>query len=180
MREILVVIDMQNDFVTGALGTPEAVRIVPRVKRRIENFNDIIVYTRDTHDQNYAETLEGKNLPIPHCIRKTEGWKIVPSLPVNGLMVIDKPTFGSLELASRMRDSNSAKPIDRIILIGLCTDICVIANAMLLKAYLPNVEICVDASCCAGTTPQNHRTALEAMKMCQIVIENDELNHINE
>lgn len=167
---ILLVIDMQNDFIDGALGTAEAVAIVPRVKDKIASFAGQILFTRDTHQPNYLETAEGKNLPVPHCIVDTEGWQICAELaPWCQTVPIDKPTFGSLALAEQLRDLHAQTPIESITLVGLCTDICVISNAMLCKAALPEVPIIVDASCCAGVTVQSHENALEAMKMCQIV-----------
>lgn len=175
MRDILVVVDMQNDFIDGALGTKEAEAIVPKAQKKIEGFAGKILYTRDTHEKNYMETQEGHNLPVPHCIRGTDGWQIRPELVSGGTEeILDKPTFGSVGLGERLRDLNAQEPIGKITLIGLCTDICVISNALLAKAFLPEVKIAVDASCCAGVTPQSHRTALEAMKMCQIKVENED------
>lgn len=172
MQNILIVVDMQNDFIDGALGTAEAVGIVPKVAEKIANFQGKVIFTRDTHEENYMETQEGKKLPVPHCIRGTEGWQITSAL---GELVqdvcIDKPTFGSVELGLYLKELNETEAIEKITLIGLCTDICVISNALLVKAILPEVEIAVDASCCAGVTPQSHENALEAMKMCQITIE---------
>ena len=175
MQDILVVVDMQNDFIDGALGTPEAVDIVPAVKCRIENFEGKVFYTRDTHGENYMETQEGRNLPVPHCIQGTEGWEIRPELDaLRRTSAIDKPTFGSAELGRVLVEENEKDPIGSITFVGLCTDICVISNAMLVKAFLPEVPIIVDAACCAGVTPESHRNALAAMKACQIRIENEE------
>ncbi len=175
MQDILVVVDMQNDFIDGALGTPEAVDIVPAVKCRIENFEGKVFYTRDTHGENYMETQEGRNLPVPHCIQGTEGWEIRPELDVlRRTPAIDKPTFGSTELGRILVEENEKDPIGSITFVGLCTDICVISNAMLVKAFLPEVPIVVDAACCAGVTPKSHRNALAAMKACQIRIEHEE------
>ena len=174
MQDILIVVDMQNDFIDGALGTEEAVKIVPFVKNRIENFNGKVLFTRDTHFENYMQTQEGTNLPVPHCIKGTNGWEIRPEL--DALRVtepIDKLTFGSSELGSILTEENQKNPIKSITFIGLCTDICVISNAMIAKAFLPEVPIIVDAKCCAGVTVQSHKNALNAMKMCQIKIEND-------
>ncbi len=169
---ILVVVDMQNDFIDGALGTPEAVAIVPKVMVKMMNFDGLVLATRDTHGENYLETQEGKNLPVAHCIKGTHGWEIKEE--IQQLLIsqpIDKPTFGSEALGNVLKDlNNDVEPIDSITLVGLCTDICVISNAMLLKAFLPEVQICVDASCCAGVTPESHERALEAMKACQIEI----------
>ena len=172
MINLLLVIDMQNDFIDGALGTAEAVQIVPRVVEKVrqaaEN-GDEIWFTQDTHTAGYAETQEGKNLPVPHCIDGTRGWKICDALQpyVQNGRCVKKGTFGAAELADILRNRTD---IARIELCGLCTDICVISNALLLKAFLPEVPIAVDAACCAGVTPGSHRTALEAMKACQIQI----------
>ena len=171
MQNILLVIDMQNDFIDGALGTPEAVAIVPKVREKIRNFDGTVLFTRDTHEENYMETQEGKNLPVPHCIRGTDGWQIRPEL--DALRVtepIDKRTFGSDRLGKILCDMNSEEPIGRITVIGLCTDICVISNALLVKAFLPEVPVEVDASCCAGVTPESHENALRAMESCQVEI----------
>lgn len=174
MQNILIVVDMQNDFIDGALGTAEAEAIVPKVAEKIRNFSGRVIFTRDTHEENYMNTQEGKNLPVPHCIRGTEGWQISSKLtefckdePIN------KETFGSVELGSVLKEAHQENPIQTITFIGLCTDICVISNAMLVKAFLPEVKLIVDASCCAGVTPESHKNALEAMKMCQIEIVND-------
>lgn len=168
MAKLLVVVDMQNDFIDGALGTPEALAILPYVKQAIESFDGKVFFTRDTHTSDYMHTQEGKNLPVPHCIRGTDGWQIRAEL--DALRVtepIDKPTFGSSELAERLRSEGE---IESITLLGLCTDICVISNAMLLKAFFPEIPIFVDARGCAGVTPESHRRALEAMKVCQISV----------
>ena len=171
MQNILLVIDMQNDFIDGALGTPEAVAIVPKVREKIRNFDGTVLFTRDTHGENYMETQEGKNLPVPHCIRGTDGWQIRPELEeLRVTEPIDKGTFGSDELGKILRDLNDEDPIGTITVIGLCTDICVISNALLAKAFLPEVPIEVDASCCAGVTPESHENALKAMASCQIRI----------
>ena len=171
MQNILLVIDMQNDFIDGALGTPEAVAIVPKVREKIRNFDGTVLFTRDTHGENYMETQEGKNLPVPHCIRGTDGWQIRPELEeLRVTEPIDKGTFGSDELGKILRDLNDEDPIGIITVIGLCTDICVISNALLAKAFLPEVPIEVDASCCAGVTPESHENALKAMASCQIRI----------
>ena len=169
--KLLVVVDMQKDFVDGALGTPEAVAIVPNVVERVKQAKeagDQIIFTMDTHETNYLETAEGKNLPVEHCIRETDGWKLIPQLrPLTAdTKIIQKPTFGSTQLSYLVATGD----YDEIELIGLCTDICVISNALLLKATVPETPISVNASCCAGVTPQSHTNALEAMKMCQITI----------
>ena len=172
MEKLLVVVDMQNDFVDGALGTPEAVGIVGNVVEKIKNHCGPVVYTRDTHPENYLETQEGKNLPVVHCVKGTPGWELNPAVQetVNGREVFNKPTFGSVELAHYVGKLFQANKIDAVELIGLCTDICVLSNAILLKAAEPELKVSVDASCCAGVTPQSHRNALEAMKMCQVEI----------
>ncbi len=173
MKNILLVIDMQNDFIDGALGTKEALAIVEKVRSKIENFDGEVIFTRDTHEKNYMETLEGKKLPVAHCIRGTFGWEIRSELEaLRKTPAIDKPTFGSKELAELLAEKHADGGIGEITLIGLCTDICVISNALLIKAYLPEVKITVDASCCAGVTPESHEKALDAMGMCQINIEN--------
>ena len=175
--KILVVVDMQNDFIDGALGTPEAQAIVPNVKAKIEaarENGDMIIFTRDTHYENeYFNTMEGKKLPVIHCIKDTYGWQITDAIPYNLEKIIDKPTFCFFVLAEHLWDTwyyskNEETPVDEIEFIGLCTDICVISNVMMTKGYLPNMKITVDASCCAGVTPESHKNALEAMKMCHI------------
>jgi nicotinamidase-related amidase len=173
--EILVVVDMQKDFVDGALGTKEACDIVPFVKARIEEAaakGETVIFTRDTHEENYMETQEGHRLPVPHCIRNTAGWEIVEELKVytEETQPVDKPTFGSVDLCSALQIVNEKVPVEKVTLIGLCTDICVISNAMLLKAHFLETPIRVDSTCCAGVTPQSHENALEAMKMCQIKV----------
>ena len=172
MQKILLVVDMQNDFIDGALGTAEAEKIVPLVKEKIEGFDGTVLFTRDTHFDNYMETQEGKRLPVPHCIKGTEGWQIRKELDaLRTTEAIDKLTFGSSELGQLLVKKNEEEPIESITVIGLCTDICVISNALLAKAFLPETEIRVDAKCCAGVTPQSHENALNAMSVCQIVIE---------
>ena len=171
MKNILIVVDMQNDFIDGALGTKEAVAIVPKVEEKIRNFDGEVFFTRDTHENWYLETQEGKNLPVAHCIRDTEGWQIRKELDaLRKTEPVDKDTFGSTELAGELVAINEDEEIESITLVGLCTDICVISNALLIKASLPEVPIYVDASCCAGVTPESHENALKAMEMCQIKI----------
>ena len=173
---VLIVVDMQNDFVSGALGTPEAREIVPAVVERVEEGvrrGERILFTRDTHGADYLETQEGKHLPVPHCIRGTEGWEIVEPLRKYAEHPIDKPTFGSSQLGRLLLAENEGTPIEKVTLIGLCTDICVISNALLVKAFLPEAEVAVDAACCAGVTPESHRTALAAMGPCQIAVEHE-------
>lgn len=171
MQDILIVVDMQNDFIDGALGTKEAVAIVPNAREKIQQFNGTVLFTRDTHGPNYLQTQEGRNLPVEHCIKGTEGWQICLELDaLRKTEPIDKVTFGSAELGFRLAEMNAEEPIGSITLIGLCTDICVISNAMIVKAFLPEVPVRVDASCCAGVTPESHENALAAMKCCQIEI----------
>ena len=176
MEKLLVVVDMQNDFVDGALGTPEAANIVENVVKKIENHTGPVVFTRDTHRENYPETQEGKNLPVVHCVKGTHGWELNSQvkMTVNGREIFDKPTFGSVELSHYVASLYQSHQIDSVELIGLCTDICVLSNAILLKAVEPEMKVSVDASCCAGVTPQSHRNALEAMKMCQVEITGEE------
>lgn len=170
MKKLLVVVDMQEDFISGSLGTKEAEAIVPAVVEKITSFEGDVVYTRDTHTEAYLNTAEGKKLPVEHCIKDTQGWQIHPDVWAAGegktVSVIDKPTFGSLELA----DFAAAGGYDAIELIGLCTDICVISNALGLKARLWETPIAVCKDCCAGVTPASHDNALAAMTMCQIDI----------
>ncbi len=175
MRDILIVVDMQNDFIDGALGTGEAVQIVPSVKAKIETFSGEVIFTRDTHGEDYPDTQEGRLLPVSHCIRGSEGWQIHPELDElrNG-EAVDKPAFGSERLGRLLVEMNKEDPFGSITLVGLCTDICVISNALLIKAFLPEVPVIVDAACCAGVTPESHRTALAAMKACQIRVVNEE------
>ena len=174
MQNILIVVDMQNDFIDGALGTKEAVAIVPAVKEKIENFAGKVIFTRDTHFENYMETQEGRNLPVPHCIKGSQGWEIRPELmALCKEEPIDKLTFGSSELGKILLEEDKVNPIESITFIGLCTDICVISNVMIAKAFLPEVKIIVDAVCCAGVTPESHKNALEAMKVCQVSVENE-------
>ena len=169
--KVLVVIDMQNDFIDGSLGTPEAVAIVPEVKALIDGFDGAVYFTRDTHPKDYLSTSEGKNLPVEHCIKGTVGWEISEKLDTSRAVdIIDKPTFGSRELADKLKALAEKENIESITFAGLCTDICVISNALLIKATLPETEIVVKASACAGVTPESHGRALEAMKMCQIKI----------
>jgi len=175
MSKMLIVVDMQNDFISGPLGTPEAVSIVEKVDKKIKAYDEaggLIVFTADTHSDDYLDTQEGQNLPVPHCVKDTEGWKINSELdqPV-GCPIIQKDTFGSKELGIVLMELGRAGEAPKEIeLVGLCTDICVISNAMLVKAFLPEVKITVDSSCCAGVTPESHQTALDAMKACQIHI----------
>ena len=174
MQDILIVVDMQNDFIDGALGTAEAVAIVPKVAEKVRDFKGTVIFTRDTHGENYMQTQEGRNLPVPHCIKGSRGWEVCPALePLRTGRTIDKPTFGSAELGKVLLELDTKEPVGSITLVGLCTDICVISNAMIAKAFLPEVPVTVDAACCAGVTPESHRNSLSAMKMCQVRIENE-------
>ena len=171
MRKVLVVVDMQKDFVDGALGSNEAVAIVDNVVNKINEFDGEIIVTYDTHQNNYMETREGKYLPVPHCIENTDGWLLnnKVEMALSGkkpLTRITKPTFGSVKLVDLLSDVDEKNT--EVTLIGLCTDICVVSNAMLLKANYPEMNIVVDASCCAGVTVESHNAALTTMKMCQI------------
>lgn len=168
---VLVVVDMQNDFIDGALGTPEAAAIVPKVAEKIRGFDGLVLATRDTHTADYLSTQEGRRLPVEHCVVCTPGWAIHPEIAaLLEEAPVDKPSFGSVELGENLRALHEEAGIESVTLVGLCTDICVISNALLLKAFLPEVPVIVDAACCAGVTPESHRTALEAMRMCQIEI----------
>lgn len=173
MKKILIVVDMQKDFVDGALGTKEAVAIIDNVTDKINAYHGDIIVTYDTHMQNYMDTQEGKNLPVPHCIKGTDGWelneKVMEALRKKPYKAMEKPTFGSTELPEYIRANYNPDEIE-VELIGLCTDICVVSNALLIKANFPETKISVDASCCAGVTPESHKAALTTMKMCQISI----------
>ena len=170
MKKLLIVVDMQNDFIDGALGTKEAVAIVPNVVKKINDWDGDIIATRDTHTNDYMNTREGKYLPVPHCIKNTPGHEInetVKDALMNAevdVTVIDKITFGSVNLPKMVFVGD----YDYVELIGLCTDICVVSNAMLIKAELPEIDVAVDATCCAGVTPDTHNAALTTMRMCQI------------
>lgn len=180
--KVLVVVDMQHDFVDGALGTPEAAAIVPNAAEKIRTWDGPVYATQDTHFPDYLETQEGRLLPVPHCIQDTEGWQVVPPVRTalsenavrNGnVLCVTKGTFGSRDLAELLTRRHEETSIEEIVLTGLCTDICVISNALVLKAFLPEVPVAVDAAYCAGVTPESHRNALAAMKMCQIKIYNE-------
>ena len=173
-KNVLIVVDMQNDFISGSLGTPEAQAIVPKVAEKIAQFNGDIFYTMDTHDDTYLSAQEGQNLPVLHCQEGTEGWQLAPEIinaaPVDPEKVYCKNQFVSVELAEDLQYLNAEELIDSIELVGLCTDICVVSNAILLKAFLPNVPITVWGDCCAGVTPVKHDAALETMRSCQIIV----------
>ena len=171
MRKFLVVVDMQKDFVDGALGTAEAVGIVPAAVKKIENFVGDIFVTYDTHFDDYLETAEGRKLPVPHCMIDTDGWQlneqIADALTGRVFVPVHKPTFGSIQLAIDIAEAAQGEEFS-VELIGLCTDICVVSNALLLKAFFPEAEISVDAACCAGVTPESHEAALKTLSSCQI------------
>jgi len=184
MYRVLIVVDMQNDFIDGTLGTPEAVAIVDKVSGRITTSQDeLILFTRDTHGADYLDTPEGKKLPVVHCVEGTDGWqindvvmdawrnntntRIVDILPNN---TFDKPVFGSVDLVNFLAEY--AQNISEIEILGLCTDICVVSNALMIKNTLPDIEVAVNAACCAGVSPQSHQEALNTMQMCQITILN--------
>ena len=165
MKKVLVVVDMQNDFIDGSLGTKEAVAIVDNVKKKIDEYKNAgneIIFTRDTHFDNYLDTNEGKHLPVKHCIKDTKGWEIADGLMVDGAIVIDKPSFGYVDWAKYN--------LEEAELIGLCTDICVVSNALIIKALYPEINVSVDSSCCAGVTVDSHEAALTTMKMCQVEV----------
>ena len=174
MKKTLIVIDMQKDFIDGTLGTKEAQAIVPNVKKKIEEYKargDEIIFTRDTHGNDYLNTNEGKHLPVEHCIESTEGWNIHPELDIESCEHINKPNFGwPYWTHTNENDIEYFRDLEDIEVVGLCTDICVVSNVLILKANYPWANITVDASCCAGVTPESHKAALTTMKMCQINI----------
>ena len=176
MAEYLIVVDMQKDFVDGALGTAEAQAIVPAVAEKIRGFSGEIIVTYDTHEEDYLDTREGRFLPVPHCIRDTEGWQlnasVAEALADRAYTVVEKPTFGAVTLPEVVEQLAGDADFT-VELIGLCTDICVVSNAMLLKAAFPEVDMTVDAACCAGVTPESHQAALTTMGCCQIVVTNN-------
>lgn len=168
--KVLIVVDMQNDFIDGSLGSTEAKKIVPNVINKIKEYEDtnqLIYYTKDTHFNDYLQTPEGKKLPVEHCIKGTDGWNIPKDILRSNDNVIEKYTFGAVDLFEELKKINNLESIE---LIGLCTDICVVSNALLAKAYFPNIQITVDSTCCAGVTPESHNKAIDTMKMCQIDI----------
>jgi len=172
-REILVVIDMQNDFISGALGTPEAEGIVDRVVETIRQYpTENVFATRDTHAPDYLDTQEGRNLPVPHCLKDSKGWQIHPRVAdaLGGARIFDKPAFGSPALAEHLAALAQQSPLS-ITIIGLCTDICVVSNALLIKAFLPETPLRVLSGCCAGVTPESHQAALDTMRMCQVAVQ---------
>ena len=175
MKKVLVVVDMQNDFIDGSLGTKEAEGIVGAVTEEIRKDYDLVVVTRDTHDENYLSTNEGKHLPVVHCVKDTKGWQIADAVEEalkekEDLTILNKPTFGSEDVVKTLKEYDKENPIGSITLIGLCTDICVVTNALLIKTAFPEIPVSVIGNCCAGVTPESHEAALLTMKMCQIEV----------
>jgi len=173
MHKVLIVIDVQVDFVDGALGTKEAQAMLPYLVNKLQTFSGEILFTQDTHHPDYLSTIEGKKLPVMHCLEGTKGWAFHPTITAftRQRQVFKKPTFGSLALVEYLINLNHRNPIDQIIFVGLCTDICVLSNVTLVKAALPNVNLIVDSHACAGVTPHSHQRALEAMQMIHIEIQ---------
>lgn len=172
MRKLLIVVDMQNDFIDGALGTPEAAAIVDHVAEKIRSYSpENIIATRDTHTVDYLKTQEGRLLPVVHCVAGTHGWELAPKIAeaLGSAKIIDKPTFGSTCLAELLLEYRKEEELE-IELVGLCTDICVVSNALLIKATQPETTIYVDTKCCAGVTPESHAAALATMRMCQVLV----------
>ena len=173
-EKVLIVVDMQKDFVDGVLGTKEAQAIVPAVVEKIKSFDGTVIYTRDTHQSDYMETQEGKKLPVPHCMEGSEGWELIEPLDKlkkqAGAVIYDKPTFGSVALADDLKKEYDKGVIKEVELIGVCTDICVVSNALLIKANMPELTVKLDASCCAGVTVEKHEAALETMRSCQVEV----------
>lgn len=174
-EKVLIVVDMQKDFVDGVLGTKEAQAIVPAVVEKIKSFDGTVIYTRDTHQSDYMETQEGKKLPVPHCIEGSEGWELIEPLDKlqkqAGAVIYDKPTFGSVSLTDDLKKEYDKGVIKEVELIGVCTDICVVSNALLIKANMPELTVKLDASCCAGVTVEKHEAALETMRSCQVEVQ---------
>ena len=173
----LVVVDMQNDFVTGSLANPDAVAILPALAEKIKTFDGKVIFTRDTHSPAYLTTQEGKLLPVVHCVQGSPGWEIVPELERlrdSSNPVFDKPSFGSYALIAYLSAENAVSPVESVELCGVCTDICVVTNALLIKAALPEVPLYADASCCAGTSRSAHEAALTTMQMCQVIIKGEQ------
>lgn len=173
-EKYLIVVDMQKDFVDGALGTEEAKAIVEAVLAKVRSFEGTVIFTKDTHFEEYLCTQEGKMLPVKHCIKGTQGWELIEELAViqadRNCKIYEKNTFGSVELAEALLKIHKEQGIESVELIGLCTDICVVSNALLIKAYLPEIPVCIDSSCCAGVTMHKHAAALETMRSCQILV----------
>lgn len=179
MSKLLIVVDMQNDFITGALGSQQAEAIVAAVQVKVADYrqnHEEIIYTRDTHDTDYLTTQEGQQLPVAHCILGTPGHEITPALDTEGCEIFDKTSFGSLALAAKI--AQTGKEYDEIELCGLCSDICVVSNALILKAQFPETKVTVDATCCAGVSAESHQAALLTMKTCQVNVINEEEEHV--
>lgn len=174
MKKVLIVVDMQKDFVNGSLGTKEAAAIAATVVEKVKNFDGEVIFTRDTHFEDYMDTQEGKNLPVVHCVKGTEGWEIIPELKVlcekKNCKCYDKPTFGSTALAADLKNMYEAGELESVELVGICTDICVVSNAIMIKAFMPELPVALDSACCAGVTPEKHEAALETMRSCQILV----------
>ncbi|MCI8673902.1 MAG: cysteine hydrolase [Lachnospiraceae bacterium] len=174
-KKKLIIIDVQNDFVTGSLGTEEARRMLPRLLEKAGRFPGEILLTKDTHTDNYPETQEGRLLPVSHCVIGTEGWEFPPELEKiraeRNAKVYEKPCFGSVSLVFDLKEAYADGQLDSIELVGICTDICVVSNALMIKSALPELPVYVDASCCAGVTPEKHKAALEVMESCQVIVE---------
>lgn len=170
MSKFLIVVDMQKDFITGCLGSSQAQAVVPHIKEKINSFDGNVIFTMDTHNEDYLNTQEGKKLPVKHCIKNTPGWEIIDELKPYAVNCIEKPAFGSKQLAQTLSQINENEPIEAIELVGVCTSICVLSNAMLLKAYLPETPICVIADLCACVSKESHNAALIAMETAQIEI----------
>lgn len=168
--DVLLVIDLQNDFVDGALGNKGNDKIVKPIENLVENFDGEVIFTRDTHDENYLESLEGSHLPVKHCIKNSKGWQI--RIDTKNHKIIDKPSFGSYELVEYLKKLNEKEKIENIYMVGICTDICVLSNAILIKNALLNTEVTVIEDLCKATNEKNHKIALEAMKSCQVNILN--------
>ncbi len=173
-EKILIVVDMQKDFVNGSLGSKDAEAIVPAVVKKAREFDGDLIFTKDTHFENYMDTQEGHMLPVPHCMKGTDGWNLIPELEEIAVerdaATYEKITFGCPELAEDLLERNKKTPIEAVELVGLCTDICVVSNALLIKAFLPETPIYVDSACAAGVTKEKHEAALETMRSCQIVV----------
>lgn len=177
-KKKLIIIDVQNDFITGSLGTEEARRMLPRLIDEAGRFSGEILMTQDSHSENYLDTQEGKMLPVPHCMIGTEGWGFPQELEKlrmeRGIKVYQKPCFGSVDLVADLKDAYENNLLDSVELVGICTDICVVSNALMIKAAMPELPVFVDASCCAGVTPQKHKAALEVMRSCQIIVRGED------
>lgn len=177
-KKKLIIIDAQNDFITGSLGTEEARRMLPHLIDKASRFSGEILMTQDTHSENYLSTQEGRMLPVPHCLIGTEGWGFPQELEKlrkkKAVKVYQKPCFGSTDLVSDLRDAYEGNLLDSVELVGICTDICVVSNALMIKSALPELPVFVDASCCAGVTPEKHKAALEVMQSCQIIMKGED------